>query len=794
MKTIIRNFLSVLRRFKMATTLNVLGLSVAFAACMVIMMQVDYDQHFDTFHKQADHIYRVEIQRSQEGALAIVSRPLGDAFVQFSPHVVAGAIISPLYTETLFTIDKNAGKENFMEPAMAVYPSVTDVFDFQMTEGSAKTLEEPFKVLVPESMAVKWFGKEQAVGKKLEAKDSKSSINNYFKIDKGTYTIGGVYKDFPTNSLMKNAIYLKMDDKKDLHSWGSISYAMYVRLDSPQASETLTKEFEDYLVKNGFDKELSWIGKFNIRLTSLPDLHFTADALYDMTPKASRQTIRILLAIAFVILTIAAINFTNFSTALTPMRIKSINTQKVLGSSDSMLRGSLLLEAVGISLLAYLLSLWLVYMLPQTFVASLVTAHLSLASHPLLVGGMALLAILVGLLAGLYPACYITSFSPALVLKGSFGLSPKGRMLRNILIGIQFIASFALIIGAMFMYLQNTFMQRSPLGYEKDEIILTDLTPQIQQSKDRFTNQLKSFSGIQEVTYSEFLLSGQDQFMSWGRPLRDQPIHFECMPVDPSFLQVMGITVTEGRGPRPEDTLTDYGCFLFNEKAKQVYDIHLEDKVGDEEIIGFVKDIKFASFRTAVTPMAFLVRGKKNKEESTFAYIKVKAGTDLGAAMKHVKNTLAEIHPDYPFNVRFFDEVLHNLYEKETKLSMLITLFSLIAVFISIVGVFGLVVFDSQYRKKEIGIRKVMGSTTAAILVMFNRTYIKILAICFIISAPIAYYAVYRWLENFAYKTPMYAWVFALSFLLIFAITILTVTFQNWKAANENPVQSIKNE
>lgn len=794
MKTIIRNLLSVLRRFKMAALLNILGLTVAFAAFMVIMMQVDYDRHFDTYHTQADHIYRVELDRANEGVMAILSRPLGEALLHFSPHIVAGAIVNPLYTETLITLEKGTNRENYLEPVIAVYPSLSDVFDFQMIEGSVTALQEPLKVLISESMARKWFGAEAAVGKKLEAKDSKVSINNYFDTPKGSYTVGGVYKDFPSNSLLKNAIYQKMDEKRDLDAWGNISYSMYIRLDSPASAESLPDDFYNYLVKNGLDKEMAWIGKFGIRLTPLTDIHFVTDVAYDWTPKASRQTVRILITIAFVILIIAGINFTNFSTALTPMRIKSINTQKVLGSSDTILRLSLLAEAMAISVIAYLLSLWLVYFLPHTFVASLVSADLSLAAHPRLMAVMALVALGVGVLAGMYPACYMTSFTPALVLKGSFGLSPKGRMLRNVLIGIQFIASFALIIGAMFMYLQNTFMQRSPLGYDTDAVILTDITPEVHKSKAVFTDRLKSFAGIEAVTYAEFSLSSQDQYTSWGRELNDQQIYFQCMPVDPSFLSMMGIKVTEGRDFRPEDALTARGCFIFNEKARQAYSIHLGDKLPDTEVIGFVEDIKYASFRTAVTPMAFLVRGKENANISTFAYIKVKGGTNLGAAMRHVKESLAEIHPDYPFNVRFFDEVLNNLYEKETRLGMLITLFSLIAVFISIVGVFGLVVFDSQYRKKEIGIRKVMGSTTEAILVMFNKTYIKILAVCFVVAAPVAYYMVYKWLENFAYKTPIQAWVFGAAFLAVAFITVLTVTFQNWRAANENPVDSIKSE
>ena len=266
------------------------------------------------------------------------------------------------------------------------------------------------------------------------------------------------------------------------------------------------------------------------------------------------------------------------------------------------------------------------------------------------------------------------------------------------------------------------------------------------------------------------------------------------MPIDPSFLKVMNIHVNEGRDFREEDALTVNGAFIFNERAKNLYELVLGDKIQDADVVGFIPDIKFASFRTEVTPMAFYVRGTGYSGGAAYAYVKVKAGSDMRAAMTHVKEVLGEIHPDYPFDIKFFDQVLNTLYEKEESLSSLITLFSMIAVFISIVGVFGLVVFDSQYRKKEIGIRKVMGSTTSEILIMFNKTYVYILCICFVVAAPVAFYSINKWLESFAYKTQIYWWVFVIAFILVSMITIITVTFQNWRAARENPVFSIKNE
>lgn len=784
MKTILRNLLSVLRRFKMATLLNVLGLSVAFSAFILIMMQVEYDQNFDRGYTDTESIFRVEAM-FEDGGQAVICRPLADAFIQSSPHIVAGTLANPWGGDLFFSVEENGVRNTFKEQCINVYPEFTKVFDFKFQEGNPEALQEPNVVLLPQSMAQKFFGNQSAVGKQL-------------KFENGDHlTVGGVYKDYPRNSSVRNCIYQKMDPKENAQSWGNWNYIFYIRLDNPKNVEGLFENFKAHfdpaLIK---DNSFSWGGSgMTFRINPLPDVHYTTDVKYDQTPKASRQTLMILFAIAIVIVVIAGINFTNFSTALTPMRIKSINTQKVLGGKESVIRFALILEAVLISIISYLLGLLLVYIAGKTEIASLISADISLSMHIGLVLATAFISIATGFLAGIYPAYYMTSFPPALVLKGSFGLSPKGRQLRNALIGVQYVASFGLIIGATFMYLQNYYMQNTPLGYDKDEIIITNMNNNIRKSRDAFASQVKSFSGIEEVTYAEMLLSSQDQYMGWGRKYRDKDIQFQCLPVEPSFLKVMNVKISEGRDFREEDKAKRYGTFVFNERARTEYGLEIGSLIDSMEIVGFMPDVKFASFRTEVTPMAFFVWGTNNwGNQPNYAYIKVKAGSDLRGAMQHVKTTLQSFDPEYPFNVRFFDEVFNGLYEKERSLSSLITLFSLIAIFISVVGVFGLVVFDSEYRKKEIGIRKVLGSTTEEIIVMFNKTYIRILCVCFVLGAPIAGYVVHRWLENFAYKTPMYWWVYLIAFAIIAVITILTVTFQNWRAANENPVHSIKNE
>lgn len=783
MKTIIRNFLNALRRFKMATLLNILGLSVAFAAFMVIMMQLDYDRNFDKFHPDYDKIFRIEFVNKNE-VQAIINRPMSELIFASSPHIIAGTLSSPWGTKTFFNIEENGVQHSYEENMVMTSPEYMDVFTFDFVEGTKDVFKEPGHVVIPLSLSRKLFGKQSAVGKQIIGRDA-------------TSTIGAVYRDFPSNSVVDNYIYFAIPEDENKQNWGNWNYHVYIRVDNAANVPLLFENFKQH-----FDPKTVWGDDFNwedagfdLRFTALPDVHYVTNVLYDPTPKASKQTLLVLLAIAIVIVIIAGINFTNFSTALTPMRVKSINTQKVLGGNQDTIRRSIVMEAVFISLLSYMIANALVVVFNLTSLASLVNADLSLTAHPLIVGGTALIALFTGLLAGLYPAYYMTSFPPALVLKGSFGLSPKGRQLRNVLISIQFIASFALIIGASFMYLQNYFMQHTPLGYEKDELIVTNINGAINKSRDAFTNQLKTFSGIEDVTYAEPLLSSSDQYMGWGRDYKGQEIWFQCLPVDYSFLKVMGVGIVEGRDFRIEDTNARKGAFIFNEKARDAYNLELESMIDSAVIVGFIPDVKFASFRTEVVPMAFYVWGTQNwGSQPRNAYIKVKAGSDMRAAMSHVRNSLAQFDAEYPFNIRFFDEVLQRLYEKESSLSSLITLFSLIAIFISMVGVFGLVVFDSEYRKKEIGLRKVLGSTTREILILFNKTYVRILCLCFVLAAPMAWYAVYEWLKNFAYRTPMYWWVYLIAFIIVGIITICTVTFQNWRAANDNPVNSIKTE
>ena len=411
MKTILRNFFSVLRRFKTASILNVLGLSIAFVAFMLIMMQVNYDYTFDRSLRDADAIFRLDVVQGTEGSQAIINRPFARAFVESSPHIKEGCLLSGWVGNRFFYVEQGGQRTSYKEDAWGATPGVLSVFHFDMLEGNERSLDEPNSVVLPESMAKKIFGDEPAIGKQLISANAAEDAK----------IVKGIYKDFPRNSALKNIIYMAMDPKENYNNWGNWNYLVFVRLDDPANKENVLDNFKkNFNAKEIFGDDFKWgegDDNLDLRLTSMPDLHFLNNVDFDSMPKASRQTLLVLFSIAFVIILIAGINFTNFSTALTPMRIKSINTQKVLGSSDSMLRGSLLVEAVCVSLFAYLLSLLFLYLAQKTPIASLVDADMSFGAQPAIIAGTAVIAAIVGVLAGLYPSYYITSFPPALVLK-----------------------------------------------------------------------------------------------------------------------------------------------------------------------------------------------------------------------------------------------------------------------------------------------------------------------------------------------------------------------------------------
>ena len=786
MKLIVRNFLILLKRFRLASTLNIVGLAVAFAAFTVILMQVNYERGFDKFHSKTDRIYRLEgLDTDHERAYfaSTHSRPVIDEFIRSSPHIRTGALVED-WGKQYITVERNGAKTGFFEYSRPCFPEIVQIFDFKMIEGDTSVLRKPAYALISSSMAERLYGTEPALDKQ-------------FTFSGTTFTVGGVYRDFPRNSQLKNGFYFNFGPKRT-DDWGNWSYKAYILLDDPANKEAVVENYrQNYVHKENAPDHYAT----DYRLNLLSDVFYSSD-VDGMSPETNgdRSQTRLLLIVAFLVIAIAAINFVNFATALTPMRIKSINTQKVLGSPNGQLRWGLILEAVGISLIAYLIALIIIDLLSASSFATLITADMTLQANGHLLLLTAGVALAIGFIAGFYPAWYITSFPPALVLKGSFGLSPKGRKLRTVLISIQFIVSLILIISLLFVKLQTRYMKTTPAGYDRDNIAVVKLSPEIAKTQTEvLSNRLKEYAAVEDVAFAAEVLGGSDDYMGWGRRYKDRDIHFNTFPVSSDFLKFMHIHIAEGRDFNKSDLLKpdSEGTLVINRTMQQEYGLKLGDIIRrNMEVVGIIDNINYTSMRKPIEAQVFVLQPDvyPYKMPLSVCYVRLRPGTDLPVAIEHIKKTVASFDPAYPTDVRFFDNVLDTLYQNELRLDRQITLFSLLAIIISIIGVFGLVIFDTQYRRGEIGVRKVFGATVGEILTMFNKTYVRIIAVCFVIAAPIAYYEVSLWLRNFASRTPVHIWVFAAALLIVLSITLLTVTLQSYKAATENPAKAVKSE
>ena len=795
MKLMIRNLLYLFKRFKTAVVLNLFGLTIAFAAFLLIVMQVDYEMNYDAMHSKSGRTFRLEANHGEFEHNAIHCLMFSDAFVNSSAHITDYSYRYPFYGGERYCqideVDDQGEAKVFKENFQLCLPNISDVFDFHMKEGSVECLSIPGSVLIPESVAKRLFDKQSAIGKRIRM----SGSSGWQPVSTTILTIGGVYKDFPGNTTVQNRIYVPMDQLDLLKSsWQMYANEIYVTLDDPLNKEEVLDHFN-----KTFDFAKSQMGsaqEIALRLTPLKEVYYTHDTTFDFNPKGHRETNYVLLGIAFLILFIAGINFTNLTTSLIPLRLKTINTHRVLGCSIYKLQAISLIESIVICLISYILALFIVNDLSYTPIANWVDADIRLSQYKGLILLTALIAILTGCLAGLYPAIRSTSYAPALVLKGSFGLSPKGKKVRVALIGFQYTVSIALIIVTLFMGLQNHFMTSSEqLGFNKDQLDIVNLTPEIYaKHKPQYIQKLKDYPGIEDVAFSVYELSKEDDMidLEYARH-EDKDVFFKVFYASENFLSVMDIQVEEGRDFTREDLNKAQSDYIINPAAERDFHLHPGDRFNDRTVLGVSKDFRFNSCRIASSPFVFALNNDIPNPKLV-SYIRFNSKTNLQEAVAHVRETLKEIDPTFPFEISFYNTILNNLYQKEQTLGKLISLFGIMAILISIVGVFGLVLFETQYRRKEIGIRKINGATTGQILLMFNKTYIRIVSVCFIISIPIAWMGTQQWLENFAYKTPLHLWVFIVAFLIILSVTIGTVTFRNWQAANENPVNSVKSE
>jgi len=795
MKTIVRNFTSMFRKFVTASLLNLLGLSLAFASFFVIMTQVNYDLGYNKSFTEHEKLFRLTMKLGpgMEDYGVTLPRPLVEQMAAASPHITGYGIEECwtrfdqfLVDDQEYSLDLLCGIHDFMS-----------VFKPTVICGDLKGLNQLPNIVLQRSEAMRIFGTANAVGKTLK----------YKWVDGWIFNVCAVIEDYPENNILHGVCFRGTNEcEGDYQNW---NYQAYIRVDDvaklPNVITAMRQKAIE-LFKNDFNMTTQQEEEaLQVVLTPIADTHFAKDLSKDSPniKSVSRSSIYLLICFSLLIVVIAAVNFMNFTLAETPLRIRSINTQKVLGASTTSLRGSLLAEAVIISLLAFMVAMAMVWLAHDLGLQELVQGSILLQDNLWLVGITLLISIVVGLLAGAYPSYYVTSFPPALVLKGSFGLSPKGRILRTSLICLQFVVSFMLVIGVGIMYLQSYLIFHTDYGFDKDEVMVVPTAPDTRNHADAIDADLHKIPGIEGASLAQNVLGSNDSYQTWIRGEGDKHMTFTCIFVDWRFLSVMGIDIVEGRNFRQ----TDGDVYIFNESAKKKYPWLAVDKtINDEDmpVVGFCEDIKYSTLRVddSQQPIAFLVPSRdgyysKDGFWRNHLLVRVAKGVDKREAKEKVLETVLKYEHDNELEVsdlRYVDDVLEESYHQERLFTQQILLFSLLAILISIIGVFGLTMFESEYRRKEIGIRKVFGSSTKEILMMFWRRYLYILLGCFVVAAPIGYLVGQHWLEGFAVRTAISPLLFVVSFLLITLITMLTVTYQSWKNANENPINSIKTE
>ena len=794
MKTIIRNFTSMFRKFVSASLLNLLGLSLAFASFFVIMTQVRYDLGYNKSFTEHEKLFRLTMNLGpgMEDYGVTLPRPLVEQLAAASPHIKGYGIEEGWTRIDQFLV----GDQEYSLNLLYGIHDFMSVFKPTVICGDLKGLNQLPNIVLPRSEAMRIFGTVNAVGKTLK----------YKWVEGWIFNVCAVIEDYPENNFLHGICFRGTNDNEgNYHNW---NYQAYIRVDDsanlPNVITAMRKKAIE-LFKNDFNMKTKQEEEaLQVVLTPIADTHFAKDLSKDSPniKSVSRSSVYLLICFSLLIVVIAAVNFMNFTLAETPLRIRSINTQKVLGASTASLRGSLLAEAVIISLLAFAGAMAMVYVAHDLGLQELVQGCILLQDNLWLAGITLLISIVVGLLAGAYPSYYVTSFPPALVLKGSFGLSPKGRVLRTSLICLQFVVSFMLVIGVGIMYLQSYLIFHTDYGFDKDEVMVVPTAPDTRNHADAIDADLRKIPGIEGACLAQSVLGSSDRYQTWGRGEGDKHMTFTCVFVDWRFLSVMGIDIVEGRNFRQ----TDGDVYIFSESAKKKYPWLAVDKpINDEDmpVVGFCEDIKYSTLRVddSQQPIAFVVPSRDGYFKGDFwrnhLLVRVAKGVDKREAKEKVLDVVLkyehESKPDIS-DLRYVDDVLEESYRQERLFTQQILLFSLLAILISIIGVFGLTMFESEYRRKEIGIRKVFGSSTKEILMMFWKRYLYILLGCFVVAAPIGYLLGQHWLEGFAVRTAISPLLFVVSFLLITLITMLTVTYQSWKNATENPVNSIKNE
>jgi putative ABC transport system permease protein len=805
-KNYIKTAFRSLKKNKGFTAINILGLALGLCVCMLIVFYVIDELSYDKYNTKADRIYRVNNDikfGGQTRSFAEVPAPLASTFTNNFPEVEK---VVRFRGWGEYKIRK--GNQNVQEYSI-IYadPEIFDVFTLPMLDGDPATaLKQPRSIVINQTMAKKYFNTTNAVGKMLLLNDS---LN---------YKVTGVIKDIPKQSHFRFDFFLAMTDldesKQD--NWLSNNFNTYILLKPGTDVRKLEAKFPSLVKKSvggqlqaairiNYDQFEKTGGYFRVNLTPLQDIHLRSNRLAELDDNSNIQYVYIFSAIAIFILLIACVNFMNLSTARSANRAREVGVRKVLGSPRKFLIAQFLSESVMVTFIATVIAVlgaWaLLPLFNQTSGKELAfTAQTFVWLAPALLVAV----VVIGCLAGSYPAFFLSAFQPIDVLKGKLASGFKGGFLRSFLVVFQFSISIFLIIGTMVIYHQLKYIQSKNLGYDREHVLVIKNTNSLGNDAKVFKHQLQGLPGVESATLSGYSPTAGNRnsttfFTSQAHDSKTA-LSTQFWDVDADYVPTMGMKVTAGRNFAKE-MMTDSTGLVINETAAR--QLGFADPIGKElylpmdntatklkqmHIIGVVKDFNFNTLRDNVTALVFQLN-----ENNGRLSVRVKT-TNMPDFINQVKGQWQAVSPNLGFDYSFMDEEFDASYRSEQRIGTIFIAFTTMAIIIACLGLFGLAAYAAEQRTKEIGIRKVLGANVSIIVGMLSKDFIKLVVISIVIASPLAWFSMQQWLNGFAYRDGIKWWIIVAAGAGAMFIAIVTISLQSIKAALANPVKSLKSE
>lgn len=805
-----------LMKNKVFSFINIFGLSAGLVCCMLISLYILNETSYDKYQKNADDIYQIGTEFIGLGnfkKLPNTPAAMGEMMKETFPEVIQSTRLTGLYSEdkTLLQYDpKNGSTKSFYETKGYMADSTFfRMFTYDFIEGNPATaLNKPNTIVLNEEIAKKIFGNEPALNNVIHVSSSTNGDHDFL--------VTGVFRPMNKPSHIDGRFFMSMTggdmgafiQKQGANLAVNNMFFTYLQLKPGADAKKLEAKFPSFIEKFA-GKDLKAVG-FNKRqfLVPLTKIHLDEDVRDNITAGGSKTYLYILASIALFTLLIACINFMNLATAQSAKRSSEVGIRKVLGAEKKFLVFQFLGESVLMSLLALVFAFLITELLLPVFNSVADTnLSLTLSNHPFLILVFVGLAIFTGLVAGSYPALYLSSFKPAKVLKGKFSNSFSVLALRKALVIFQFIISIVLIVASVVIAGQMKFLRSADLGFNQNQQVVIPLrSSNAKKMYSSFKDELAKQSGISNIgaslyypgisNVSDNIYFKDGQSMEEGRDIK-------MNYVDPSFLQTLGIQAVAGRlysSDYPEDTS---GTIILNQTAvktlgfassqsalNQKLHFTFNGKTYNFNIIGIVKDFHYEDLHLPIGPYGFQLN---TPPVYNYMIVHVKSA-NLDGALQSIKNTWHNLNPNEPFDYSFLDKDFQKNYTAETRLASIVTYFTIIAILISCLGLFGLATFTAEQRIKEIGVRKVLGASVTSIVTLLSKDFMKLVGISIIIASPIAWYIMNKWLQEFAYRIHISWMVFVITTLMAVVIALVTISFQAIRAALANPVESLRTE